>query len=397
MQNNLKKVDVPMKKILALMLLISTTSSFAAKTNEEQKTEARAIMDGVYESFVKVIPYVYSDEQSGGKLLKDSQQKVELVKNLTDISDFFKSARHVEYFQRPGFRPSLETINNHLSDTIRAVKADNFIFAQKRLRATTALCISCHSQLSENASQNAFGNAINKAKRESFDSDFAYGNYLFLVRRFSESEKYFDLAIEKALKENNEHELYSSLRKELSIHTKIELDAGKAKAFIARFENDSRLPPLAKTSLANWKKNLTMWEKFNPKKVKSIDGFIKKYLRPLEDDKSKTAEGDNDVTLLVASGVLSKYLNDHPKSKLAPEILYWLSISERRLSSSYYFYSLSDLYLKDCIKLYPKSLYAKKCYAEYEDNIIFGFSGSSGTDIPVEEKQELERLKKSLK
>ena len=102
------------------------------------------------------------------------------------------------------------------------------------------------------------------------------------------------------------------------------------------------------------------------------------------------------MTLLVSSGVLSKYLNDNPKSKLVPEILYWLSIAERRLSNTYFF-SLSDLYLKDCVRLYPKSKYAKKCYQEYADNIEFGYSGSSGTDIPVEEKQELEQLKKYLK
>jgi hypothetical protein len=106
--------------------------------------------------------------------------------------------------------------------------------------------------------------------------------------------------------------------------------------------------------------------------------------------------GESDITLLVASGVLSKYITDNPLSPQAPEILYWLSLAERRLSSTYFF-SLSDLYLKDCITLYPKSPYAKKCYQEYEDNITFGFSGSKGTDIPIEEKQELDRLKRALK
>ena len=394
----MNKKAVFMTRLFLLLFLISHVSlaADAKKTSGDQKTEARAIMDGVYDSFVKVIPYVYSDEKNGGLLLKDSQQKVELLKNLTDISDYFKSARHVEYFQRPGFRPSLETINHHMDDTIRSVKNDNFAFAQKRMKALTALCISCHSQLSESASQNAFGVAINKTKRESFDSDFAYANYLFLVRRFSDSEKYFDLAIEKALKENQEHELYSSLRKEISIHTKIDFNVKQGNQMIARFEKDPRLPPLAKSSLVSWKKSLNKWKSFNPKKVKSIDRFIKTYLAPLESEKGQTAGGEHDVTLLVASGVLSKYLNDHPKTPLAPEILYWLSIAERRLSNTYFF-SLSDLYLKDCIKLYPKSRFAKKCYAEYAENIEFGYSGSSGTDIPVEEKQELERLKGYLK
>ncbi len=382
-----------MTKLILIMALAFSTNAMAAA---DTKTEAKAIMDGVYESFVKVIPYVYSDEQTGAAISKNSPQKIELLKNLTDISDFFKSARHVEYFQRPGFRPSLETINYHLDDTISAVKGDNFVFAQKRMKALAALCISCHSQLSETASQNTFGTAINKAKRENFSSDFAYANYLFLVRRFSDSEKAFDLAVNSALESKEEHELYSSLRKIISIHTKIDLNPKKAKAFIAKYKDDPRLPPIAKNMLMTWEKSLQKWASFNPKKVKNPESFINKYLAPLESNKEQMAGGENDITLLVAAGVLSKHLNDHPKTKLAPEILYWLSIAERRLSNTFFF-SLSDLYLKDCIKLYPKSRFAKKCYAEYAENIEFGYSGSAGTDIPAEEKRELERLKALLK
>lgn len=381
------------KKFLLLSLCIFQVNiGFAA----DSKTEAKAIMDGVYDSFVKVIPYVYSDEKQIEVLGTDAAQKERLLKNLTDISEFFKSARHVEYFQRPGFRPSLETINHHMSDTINAVKGNNYIFAQKRLKALTALCISCHSQLSESAAENTFGNAIKKVKRENFESDYAYGNYLFLVRRFSESEKYFDLAIEKSIKDHNDAELYSSLRKLVSINTKIDFNPKKANVFIEKYLNNPNLPVLAKNTLATWKKSLGMWKGFNTKKIKSIDGFINTYLAPLEAKKGETGGGENDITLLVGSGVLSKYLNDFPKTKLAPEILYWLSIAERRLSSTFFF-SLSDLYLKDCVKLYPKSSYAKKCFNEYAENIEFGYSGSGGTDIPVEEKQELERLKRFLK
>ena len=382
-----------LKKFLLLSLCILQTNNVIAT---DTKTEARAIMDGVYESFVKVIPYVYSDEKYLESMRSDAGQKERLLKNLTDISEFFKSARHVAYFQRPGFRPSLETINHHMSDTINAVKSQNYIFAQKRLKALTSLCISCHSQLSEVAAENTFGNSIKKIKRETFESDFAYGNYLFLVRRFSESEKYFDLAIEESIKNKTEVELFPSFRRLISINTKIRLDTKAANVFIDKYINNPKLPLLAKNTLKTWKKSLGKWKGFNTEKIKSIDGFIKKYLAPLENNKGDTAGGDNDITLLVGAGVLSKYLNDSPKTKLAPEILYWLSIAERRLSSTFFF-SLSDLYLKDCVKLYPKSPYAKKCFNEYAENIEFGYSGSGGTDIPVEEKQELERLKAYLK
>ena len=365
-------------------------------SEEDAQAQTRAIMGNVYDSFLKVIPYVYSDNTSGDILKKDPKKKAELLKDLTDISEFFQNAKHVMFLKRPGFKPSLETINSHMADTISAVKTDNFDFAQKRMRAMTALCISCHSQLPESVSKNAFGSSVKKSSRETFESDYAYANYLFLVRRFDEAEKYFDLALDSALKTSSDHVIYDSLRKEVSIHTKINFNFNKAQAFIEKYSQDKRLPILAKNILGSWKSGLKSWEKFDIAKVKSTSTFIKTYLSPMEEKSSVNLEGANDITLLISSGVLTKFLTENPQSPLVPEALYWLSVAERRLSTSYFF-SLSDLYLKDCVMLYPKSKFALKCYNLYAENVEFGYSGSSGTDIPEGEKNELKKLKNYIK
>lgn len=387
------------KIIVALGILMSLTGTLLADD------QAKVVMGNVYDSFVKIIPYVYADKNTV-EVLSDSSNQKELIKNLTDISNSFKGARHVEFFQKPGFRPSLTTINSHIDETIASIKSHNYIYAQSRLKAITALCVSCHSILSDSASKNGFGEAINKEKRERFDSDFAYANYLFLVRRFNEATTYFEQTIQAALASSaapkaevgsntNDH-VYASFRRILSINTKITFNPDRALAFLRKYQDEKNLNPLLKPIIAKWILELEKWHKFDPRKVKSIHSFIQKYLAPLENHKDRVLSGESDITLLVSSGVLSKYLSDNPKSSLVPEILYWLAITEKRLSSTYFF-SISDLYLKDCITLYPKSSYAKKCYQEYEDNITFGFSGSSGTDIPSEEKKELERLKQVLK
>lgn len=385
-------------RVWLFLVFFMANQSFATtnKTDEETKTQAKAVMGGVYETFLKIIPYVYTDGDSLIMLKKDAQKKEELLKNLNDLSVFFKSAKHVEYFQRPGFRPSLDTMNIHLAETINSVTNNHFSFAQKRLSALTSLCISCHSQLSSKGAENAFSTLINKAKREEFESDYAFGNYLYLIRNFAESEKYLNLSIEGALKESKSHELYSSLRRTVSIYTKISFDYQKAKAFTEKYSTEKQMPKLAKSMVSSWDAGLLKWKDFNPQKVTDIDAFIRTYLSPLEEVKEVTGEGDNDITLLIASGVLSKYLNDYPKSKNTPEILYWISVAERRLSNTYFF-TISDLYLKDCIKKYSKSPFAKKCYNLYESNVEEGFMGSSGLDVPPSEKQELVKLKSFLK
>lgn len=380
---------------LTSLLLNSALAVDSVKENEE-KVEAKGIMGGVHDSFLKVIPYVYSDEDSVETLKKDPQKKTELLKNLNDLSVMFQNAKHIQYLQRPGFRPSLETMNAHLEDTINAVTYNNYAFAQKRLTALTSLCISCHSQLSSTGAMNAFGVELNKSKRENFDTDYAFGNYLFLVRDFSGAETYLLAALEKALKESRTHELYNSLRRVMSIHTKISFNYEKAKKYTAEYSVRAGMPILAKEMLVSWDKSLLDWKDFDPKTVTDITKFIQKHLSPLEEMNEVTGSGKNDITLLVASGVLSKFLNDNPKTAKAPEILYWLSVAEKRLSNTYFF-TLSDLYLKDCIKLYPKNAYAKKCYKLYETGIEEGYMGSSGLDIPPGEKSELKQLKSYLK
>ena len=393
-------------KVVLICALLNLSLAYAEDKKEtskeetvsEERASAKAIMNGVYQSFLKIVPYVYSDQESQyGQLFKgNSEKKEELLKNLSDLSDFFKSAQHVSYFKRPGFRPSLETINTHLSDTIVSVKENNYNFAQKRLKAMTSLCISCHSQLSEASSKNSFGKEVSLTDRNAFESDYAFANYLYLVRKFGDSEIYFRKAAEEALAKSQLSILLDSLRKLLSLYTKVEFDYKKASSFIGSFKDDKRLPLLAKNSLLEWGKSLETFEKLKTNSKSSPKEFIEKYLAPLEQSKLGQSETNHDVRYLVGAGVLTKFATSNPKSKLMPEILYWLAVADKNLSHNYFF-SLSDLYLKDCVTSYSKSPFARKCYELYEENVQFGYSGSGGTDIPDGEKRELQRLKSFLK
>ncbi|MBP9682441.1 MAG: hypothetical protein KBD76_13625 [Bacteriovorax sp.] len=391
MRNNLARIVV-----FSFFTFIGSSLSVTYAEDASQQ-QAKAVMSSVYDSYVKIIPYVYATTKKMGDF-KTKKEKEELLKNLTDLSLFFKSAKHAEFFQRPGFRPSLETINEHIEETILSVESNNFLFAQKRLNVIGALCVSCHSQLPESVSKNAFRENIKKEKRERFDSDFSYANYLYLVRRFDEAKDYFSKSIEASLDKSNNHgqEVSSALRRMMSIDTKIKFDYEKAKSLIAKWEKEPRLSTNDKKMVKRWGDSLKNWKGFDPKSIKSMPEFIQKNLSPLDMKKEIIFSGEEDVTLLISSGVILNYLVENPNSDLAPEVLYWLSLIDHRMSHTYFF-SLGDLYLKDCIKKYPASPYAKKCYQEYADSIEASYSGSAGTDIPVEMKRELVKLKSLLK
>ena len=98
------------------------------------------------------------------------------------------------------------------------------------------------------------------------------------------------------------------------------------------------------------------------------------------------------VAFLKTSSVLYEYLQTHPKSAIVPDILYWLSICDRAVNNDFFF-SLADLYLRECILSYPTNPVAKKCFKEYETETNAAYTGSGGTHIPAEVKLELSRLK----
>jgi hypothetical protein len=402
------KMKFSLSFILVFFLVFNLAS---AEEISKEQMEAKAVMNQVYESFLKIVPFIYSD-----KLIFDhskrSSSEEELIKDLTEISNAFKGAKHVNFLRSPGFKPSLDTINIHIQETIDSLHSKNKVFAHARLKAMTALCISCHSQLSTAVSRNAFIQAASNMERERFDSDFGYANYLYLVRRFPDSVKYFELTMKNSILKNQNTQassltddkvingdLYTSLRRVLSIYTKITPEPQKAIVFLKKYSNDKSISKMTRIDIGSWIQALEKWTHYDFNKMPSINDFIAKNLASLESSelsKAKIHSGENDITLLISSGVLSKYLNDNPQTDVTPEILYWLAVAERRLSSTYFF-SLSDIYLKECIVQFSSSPYAKKCYQEYEDNILFGYSGSAGTDIPVEEKRELDRLKKIIK
>jgi hypothetical protein len=150
-----------------------------------------------------------------------------------------------------------------------------------------------------------------------------------------------------------------------------------------------------------WEESVNRAKYWTNKKHKLIDPKndqdIKKVLTQIEGIAKELNFADrNVVDLLYFSGVLSNYLYKNGKSSEAAGILYWLGLSHKYLARNDLL-NLGDLYFKECIINFSKNAFAKKCLAEYEDSITFGFTGSAGTSIPEEILKELRELKEKIK
>ena len=56
-------------------------------------------------------------------------------------------------------------------------------------------------------------------------------------------------------------------------------------------------------------------------------------------------------------------------------------------------WDLAEEYLGACIRENPHSEIGEKCYSEYDDSILTGYSGSSGLHLPRAVKDHLAQMK----
>jgi hypothetical protein len=69
-------------------------------------------------------------------------------------------------------------------------------------------------------------------------------------------------------------------------------------------------------------------------------------------------------------------------------------VIDRSIAYNFYF-SLADLYLKQCVLKYPEHSYAQRCFDEYENYVDYNYV-QYGEKIPPGIQQELIQMRKAL-
>lgn len=394
---------------IGIIVFSLTHLAQAMPYEEEEMLEAQSIMEGALKSFVGLIPYMQSKESF---VLDEDRQIVE--KHLLQIKDIFSKTEHIKALQSPSFLPSAESLEEHIDETISAVREKNDSFALMRMNAIAPLCISCHAQIPGDYGQ-SFLSSLGDINRSQFQSDFDYAEFLFLRRNYLKSVRYYERVIvthldllskpqqERPLQfrpSQAEREIRNSLNRTLTTFLKVNFMPGIARSSLEKFRNRRGLPPLIKRDIDQWILDLKKWENrdlsIRLDSVSQVRSFIDEYLEPMLSEDRLFSKGSHEIPLLIGSGILSKFLARQTGDPLEARALYWMARSSRQLDRSF-FYSLSDLYLRDCVMKYPATEYAHQCLKEYKESITLGYTGSAGTSIPDEEKKKIEYLESFIK
>lgn len=375
------------------MKLIILLTSLFVMTNVAALSE-KETMSEVAGSVVKLIPYI-----SDVKKFKDPKNEKVIKDRLQYILKAFQTSKKGKRISRPEFQATYKVMLEHLDETIQSFDTDHKEFAYKKIRATSQLCMSCHNMVK--GEKKGFVRSMNKVRSDDFANNFDYAEFLYLTRDYRKAErtyrKWTDFVTSKVTKKNSlaDDLVFRAAVKVMTINLSVYFSPKKARSYLDRTLLSKNLTPVLKEELKDWNDSLVKWMQWKrPVKVdaKFLNKFIATYLTPLESEGEIISESKIMPTLFIAKGVMDQFLKTAKRDEMVATAMYWKAISERLIGFSY-FYSLADMQLKTCITEFPKSKIAKKCYAEYERQVVLGYSGSGGISVPDDVKAELIELK----
>ena len=317
----------------------------------------------------------------------------------TDVDRLLRlstQAEHSTVLQKKD--PTMKFISEAFVDDLgrakESIAADKLDFARYTLLNISAYCIECHTRTSSGPS---FSTAnLEKALKKLDPMEKA--EYLYATRSFDAAEDALSRIIKHSLEDaGNVFLLEKSIRYSLSIAVRYYQSNNKRALEIVHLLTKSAKTPLfLKQSSIIWEKSILRWQHEKRKKHETVTEKLKhceELIKQAEENKSQAGERAGDIEYLRVLGTLQQVDSTVLSPDQLGELLYLTGISDDNMKDLS-IWSLHDSYYETCIRQVPHSAWAKKCFNRLEESMNFGYTGSSGLNLPADVQQKLDELKK---
>lgn len=370
------------------------SSSVSEKPLEpNKKVEFSGSMQELKQNLTDLLPLVVDPIQYN---LPQNQKIIdEKVKRLATLS---RSVTHsLDLMQKD---PSIQFLSKAFSEDVdrinQSLNMGKRDFARYNLMNVTSYCIECHTRTSTGPSFQSpeFSQTLSKL------SGLDRGEYLLAIRQFDRALKEFSSFIDESFK-NQSHlsdlafNLDRAVRYSLSITVKYLKDPKKSMEIVQKIRSASGTPFYLQQNALGWEISIKKWMKEKRNKDTSVNGILKmcrQWIREGREGQGESGERGGDIYFLRALSDLHLILS----AKLTPsqlgEALYLTGLGYEAIRDLS-IWTLHENYYESCVRKVPHSEWSAKCYHRFEESVYFGFTGSSGVQIPVEAMKKLQELK----
>lgn len=370
--------------VLASFMVIAGTTHASSVSSPKNLNQ---VMDEIGKVMVDIYPLVVAKRA----LKKAEIQKIE--KALDNLSKFFSDAKPFIKQKSDGYQVSYEFVSEYLKVVKSVLARQHIDYARSHLYALGEICTTCHTQ------DSTLRTLFSGTTRDHFDTDYAYAEFNYMTRNYDEAVKYYEMHLSSPVKKT-EIEIIQPLQRIITISTQVN---NRPTEGITRLKKYLKLKDHTmdtEIQLENWIRGLEQLNNnglINDKPVNfdALKSYTEKYLGELDKLNIELySNAKQEVQRVWLRGQLYHYLNDKPAADEIPMILYWLSVADRSIAYNFYF-SMTDLYLKQCVMKYPKHPYAHRCYREYREYVDYTYTRNN-EPIPEGIKKELRELKMKL-
>lgn len=311
------------------------------------------------------------------------------LKQLDQLDTRFRAMEPHVGERGPAFRISWQTMVEQIGRTRDAVDAGTATreTLNNLVHGIASACTGCHTQ-DDKGKALGFGSLVPETGDTLQKARFRY-----VVRDYDAALQLYGQYLDAQEKLAYSGPVLDALEGELTILAQVKRDTELgSRHFRQRLERSgSRMSRQMRKDMQAWVKGFENIRKLGLKAgdtgFADLESYARTFLLPHEGSPIVVDERDK-VAYLWVRGLIHEYVQANPRDAQMPELLYWLALSDRVLDYNFY-YSLADLYLKECIVRYPASDTAEDCYAEYERYVEFAYSGSGGVHVPTEVRDQL--------
>jgi hypothetical protein len=277
-------------------------------------------------------------------------------------------------------------------DVMQLYEQQEYKGAWFTLRRLTENCFACHSRL---PSQRQFDlGAL-------FIEEIDRGNLLLkdrvrlevAARQFDAALKTYEMIFDSKSLSAGEIDRLSAFEDYLKISIRVYNDFARAMNALKKFQQRSDIPVYLGNYLVSWEEALKelQFHKANGNEL----AHARELIQNAQLRRHFPADRQGLIYFIVASSLLHRYVATNPTDKTSlAEAYYLLGTAESYIRTSWI--PETEFFLENAIRLDPKSPLAKEVYSLLEEYIILEFSGSSGTNLPLEIQANLDELRKLI-
>jgi hypothetical protein len=341
-------------------------------------------------ALAEMIPDLFEpelDEAAKGRLRQSTRKISELGRSLTPkIREL--GTEHRADPTLPFMASLLQEDFQRASESFQRGQID---YGRAVMRSAVASCVACHTRTDSGPKfplLSAFQAPLERVP-------FADRISLLIATR------QFDSAIDETLARLKDSgprangrtlDLERASRRALGVAVRVRQSPELARKVAEAVRASAAVPESQREAAEKWLGDIKTWELEAKGEPKTEQDRLAAAKRLMGDGPDSLAAGQ-EVRALRASAELHALLGASKDEELRAEALYLLGVSYDQLRDSGAF-ELQDTYYRICIRSRPHSAVAGRCFKRFEENIIVGYTGSRGTDVPGPIARQLNELRR---